>query len=146
MRIGLLIGGAAMFAATVASAHSLVQIDREVFVERSLERDGRTQRLLEPADTLQSGDTVVLMLAWRSPQDKPFTISSRVPRSLAFRASGGDQPEVSVDGGRNWGTLAELRVRGRPATSTYVTHVRWDVDNPRAARGRGVFTYSAVVR
>ena len=117
MRIGLLIGGAAMFAATVASA-----------------------------DTLQSGDTVVLMLAWRSPQDKPFTISSRVPRSLAFRASGGDQPEVSVDGGRNWGTLAELRVRGRPATSTDVTHVRWDVDNPRAARGRGVFTYSAVVR
>ena len=92
MRIGLLIGGAAMFAATVASAQSLVQIDREVFVERSLERDGRTQRLLEPADTLQSGDTVVLMLAWRSPQDKPFTISSRVPRSLAFRASGGDQP------------------------------------------------------
>ena len=146
MRIGLLIGGAAMFAATVASAQSLVQIDREVFVERSLERDGRTQRLLEPADTLQSGDTVVLMLAWRSPQDKPFTISSRVPRSLAFRASGGDQPEVSVDGGRNWGTLAELRVRGRPATSTDVTHVRWDVDNPRAARGRGVFTYSAVGR
>lgn len=146
MRIGLLIGGAAMFAATVASAQSLVQIDREVFVERSLERDGRTQRLLEPANTLQSGDTVVLMLAWRSPQDKPFTISSRVPRSLAFRASGGDQPEVSVDGGRNWGTLAELRVRGRPATSTDVTHVRWDVDNPRAARGRGVFTYSAVVR
>ena len=146
MRIGLLIGGAAMFAATVASAQSLVQIDREVFVERSLERDGRTQRLLEPADTLQSGDTVVLMLAWRSPQDKPFTVSSRVPRSLAFRASGGDQPEVSVDGGRNWGTLAELRVRGRPATSTDVTHVRWDVDNPRAARGRGVFTYSAVVR
>ena len=52
MRIGLLIGGAAMFAATVASAQSLVQIDREVFVERSLERDGRTQRLLEPANTL----------------------------------------------------------------------------------------------
>jgi hypothetical protein len=146
MRIGLLIGGAAVFAATMASAQSLVQIDREVFVERSLERDGRTQRSLEPADTLQSGDTVVLMLAWRSPQDKPFTISSRVPRSLAFRASGGDQPEVSVDGGRNWGRLAELRVRGRAATSADVTHVRWDVDDPRAARGRGVFTYSAVVR
>ena len=94
----------------------------------------------------QSGDTVVLMLAWRSPQDRPFTISSRVPRTLAFRASGGEEPQVSVDGGRNWGTLAELRVRGRPATSTDVTHVRWDVANPRAMRGRGVFTYSAVVR
>tara|TARA_B100000749_G_scaffold221696_1_gene176812 strand:+ start:832 stop:1272 length:441 start_codon:yes stop_codon:yes gene_type:complete len=146
MRIGLLIGSATFFAATIATAQSLVQIDREVFVERLQQRDGRTQRSLEPADMLESGDTVVLMLAWRSPQDKPFTISSRVPRSLAFRASGGDQPEVSVDGGRNWGKLAELSVRGRPAASTDVTHVRWDVANPRAMRGRGVLTYSAVVR
>lgn len=146
MRIGLLIGSVAFFAATIASAQSLVTIDREVFVERSLEREGRTQRSLEPADTLQSGDTVVLMLAWRSPQDRPFTISSRVPLTLVFSGSGGEQPEVSVDGGRSWGILAELRVRGRPATSTDVTHVRWNIANPRAMRGRGVFTYSAVVR
>ena len=146
MRIGLLIGSAALFAASVAAAQSLVQIDREVFVERSQERDGRLQRQLMPAETLESGDTVVLMLAWRSPQDKPFTISSRVPRALAFRASGGDTPQVSVDGGRTWGELAQLRTRGRVATSADVTHVRWDVTDPRAANGRGVFTYSAVVR
>ena len=146
MRIGLMIGSAALFVASMAAAQSLVQIDREVFVERSQERDGRVERKLMPADTLTSGDTVVLMLAWRSPQDKPFTISSRVPQALAFRASGGDMPTVSVDGGRTWGDLAQLRTRGRMATSADVTHVRWDVADPRAARGRGVFTYSAVVR
>jgi len=146
MRWGFLIGSAAFFAASIAAAQSMVEIDREVFVERSLERDGRTQRSLVPADTLESGDTVVLMLAWRTPQDAPFTISSRVPRTLAFRASGGDTAQVSVDHGRSWGQLAQLRVRGRPATSADVTHVRWDVSNPLAARGRGVFTYSAVVR
>jgi len=146
MRIGLLIGSAAVFVASMAAAQSLVQIDREVFVERSQERDGRLERKLMPADTLESGDTVVLMLAWRSPQNKPFTISSRVPSALAFRASGGDMPQVSVDGGRTWGELAQLRRRGRMATSADVTHVRWDVTDPRAVKGRGVFTYSAVVR
>ena len=146
MRMGILAGFAALFMASVAAAQSMVQIDREVFLERLHERDGRTQRTLEPAKTLESGDTVVLMLAWESPQDRPFTISSRVPRALAFRASGGDAPQVSVDGGRSWGHLADLRLRGRAATSADVTHVRWDVADPRAAKGRGVFTYSAVVR
>lgn len=146
MRIGLLIGSVALLMASVAAAQSMVQIDREVFVERSQERDGRTQRTLEPAETLESGDTVVLMLAWKSAENKPFTLSSRVPRALAFRASGGDAPQVSVDDGRSWGQLENLRVRGRAATSADVTHVRWDVANPRAAKGRGVFTYSAVVR
>ena len=146
MRIGLLIGSTALMVASVATAQSLVEIDREVFLERSEERDGRMQRVLAPAETLERGDTVVLMLAWRTPEDRPFTISSRVPRTLAFRASGRDTPQVSVDGGRTWGQLSQLRVNGRPATSADVTNVRWDVANPRAARGRGVFTYSAVVR
>lgn len=146
MRIGLLIGSTALFVASVAAAQSLVEIDREVFLEKSEARDGRTQRVLAPADRLESGDTVVLMLAWRSAQDKPFTISSKVPRTLAFRASGRDTPQVSVDGGRSWGELAELRVGGRPASAADVTNIRWNVADPRAADGRGVFTYSAVVR
>ena len=146
MRMQFLIASAALLTAGTAAAQSLVQIDREVFVEISQERDGRTQRVLAPADTRESGDTVVLMLAWRTPRDLPFTISSRVPRALAFSAHGGDAPEVSVDGGRSWGKLETLRVRGRPATSADVTNIRWDVANPRAAKGRGVLTYSAVVR
>ena len=146
MRIGLLVGSAALLAASVAAAQSVIEIEREVFLERSEERDGRTQRTLAPADELRRGDTVVLMLAWRTPQDRPFTISSRVPRELVFRHSGGDAPEVSVDHGRTWGQLEQLRIRGRPATSADVTHVRWEVANPRGERGRGVLTYSAMVR
>ncbi len=146
MRLGMWIGSAALLVASIANAQSTVAIEREVFLEKSEQRDGRVQRVLAPADTLERGDTVVLMLAWRTPQDRPFTISSRVPRALAFRTSGRDTPQVSVDGGRSWGYLGELRVRGRAATSADVTNVRWDVANPRAANGRGVFTYSAVVR
>lgn len=146
MRMGLLIGSAGLLAASVATAQSLIEIDREVFVEKSAERDGRTQRILAPAETLEQGDTVVLMLAWRTPKNRPFTISSRVPRALAFQASGGEGPQVSVDNGRTWGELGSLRIKDREATSADVTHVRWGVANPRAAKGRGVFTYSAVVR
>ena len=146
MRTGLMIASAALFTASSAQAQTSVEIDREVFLEKSQQRDGRTQRVLAPAETLESGDTVVLMLGWRTPHEQPFTISSRVPRALAFRTTGGDAPLVSVDGGRTWGRLDQLRVNGRPATSADVTNIRWDVTNPRAARGRGVFTYSAVVR
>ena len=146
MRVKMPIAAIALAMASAAGAQSLVEIDREVFVETSEERDGAVQRVLAPAETLERGDTVVLMLAWRSPQDRPFTISSRVPRTLAFRGSGRDTPQVSVDGGRTWGHLSPLRINGRAATSADVTNIRWDVSNPRAARGRGVFTYSAVVR
>lgn len=146
MRTILMIASAALVAASSAQAQTSVEIDREVFLERSQQRDGRTQRVLAPAKTLESGDTVVLMLSWRTPHKQPFTISSRVPRTLAFRTTGGNAPQVSVDGGRTWGRLDQLRVDGRPATSADVTNIRWDVANPRAARGRGVFTYSAVVR
>ena len=140
------IAAAALIAGSTAAAQSPVEIDREVFLERSQQRDGRTQRVLAPADTLESGDTVILMLRWSTPDEAPFTITSRVPRALVFRTTGGEAPEVSVDGGRTWGRLADLRVGGRRATSADVTNIRWDVRDPRASRGRGVFTYSAVVR
>ena len=147
MRIRLSIATVALIAASsVASAQAPVEIDREVFLERSQQRDGRTQRVLAPASTLESGDTVVLMLRWSTTNDAPFTITSRVPRALVFRTTGGAAPDVSVDGGRTWGRLDQLRVNGRPATSADVTNIRWDVRDPRAVRGRGVFTYSAVVR
>ena len=86
------------------------------------------------------------MADWKPPKCFFGGFSTPGRATLAFRASGGDAPQVSVDGGRTWGTLETLRVDGRKATSADVTHVRWDVANPRAARGRGVLTYSAVVR
>jgi hypothetical protein len=144
----ILAAGAALCAATSANARQAVQIEREVYVERTVARpDGRALRSLEPAGNLRRGDVVVLMLEWSaSDRDNGFVVSSRVPRDLAFRRTGGAEAEVSIDGGRTWGMLDRLRISDRRATPEDVTHLRWQVARDDAAQGRGMLTYSALVR
>ena len=52
----------------------------------------------------------------------------------------------SVDGGRTWGKLGNLRMGGRYATPEDVTHVRWRIAPGHAARGSGHIAYSGIVR
>ena len=89
------------------------------------------------------GDKVILVVQWRSEtRDRPFTVQSAIPRSLAFQRAGHDAAEVSIDGGRNWGELGALRIGSRLASAEDVTHVRMRV----AGSPTGRLTYSAIVR
>lgn len=143
MRLGLVIGSAACLSAGAAFAQSAVDITRSVYIERAA--DGA--RELEPASALRKGDKVVLVVEWRaSAARRGFTVSSAVPRDLAFQRAGSDSVEVSTDGGRNWGRLGALRVGERLASVEDVTHLRWRVPAAAVAQGRGMLTYSAVVR
>ena len=144
----LLTLAAATLAAGATAAQTGVEISRAVFVERKAPiAPGRMALSLEPATTLRRGDVVVLMLEWTAPgRPDAFVVSSRVPRDLAFRRSGGMNPQVSIDGGRNWGELGTLRAGNRKATPEDVTHLRWHVSDAEAALGRGMLTYSAIVR
>lgn len=142
MRLGLVIGSAACLLASAAAAQSAIGITRSVYLERAAEG----ARELEPATLLRKGDKVVLVVEWRAREPRRgFTVSSAVPRDLAFQRAGSDA-EVSTDGGRNWGRLGALRVGERPANVEDVTHLRWRVPDRAVARGRGLLTYSAVVR
>lgn len=139
MQIGLGLGSLACLAASTAFAGSAVDIERSVYVERAA--DGA--RAIEPATTLRKGDKVVLVVEWRA--DSPgrrFTVESAVPRALAFQRAGSDAVEVSIDGGRGWGTLGEIKAGPRLASPEDVTHVRLKV----AGRPTGRMTYSAIVR
>lgn len=138
MRIGLGLGSLVWLAASGALAESAVDIDRSVYVERTVEG----ARALEPATTLKSGDKVVLVVAWRAGTAGRFTVQSAVPRTLAFQRAGHDAVEVSIDGGRNWGELGELRSGSRLASAEDVTHLRLKVSGAPAGR----LTYSAIVR
>ncbi|MCL4671442.1 MAG: hypothetical protein KJZ64_00570 [Sphingomonadaceae bacterium] len=144
----LLTLAAATLAAGATAAQTGVEISRAVFVERKAPvAPGRMALSLEPAETLRRGDVVVLMLEWTAPgRPDGFVVSSRVPRDLAFRSSGGMKPMVSTNGGKTWGELGTLRVGTRKATPEDVTHLRWHVSDAEAALGRGVLTYSAIVR
>lgn len=139
---------AATLAAGATAAQGGVEISRAVFIERKAPiAPGRMALSLEPATTLKRGDVVVLMLEWTAPgKPGPFVVSSRVPRDLAFRRSGGMNPQVSADGGKSWGKLGSLRTGSRKTTPEDVTHLRWHVSDAEAALGRGTLTYSAIVR
>lgn len=128
----------------LAAARSAIAMDSAVFVERSSPRSGR---LLEPAQQLRRGDRVVTILSWtRQAGSGGFVVTNPLPRTVYYQASADESEEVSIDGGRTWGKLDDLRVGTRLATPEDVTHVRWRIPAPVAARGSGQIAYSAIVR
>ncbi len=131
-------------AALPALANPAVALDSAVFVERLQEDNLRS---LEPADRLNRGDRVVTIVRWyRMGGSGGFTVTNPLPRSVSYQRSANGDEEVSVNGGRNWGHLGELRVGSRLATPEDVTHVRWHVADRSAAAGSGRIAYSAIVR
>lgn len=122
-----------------ALAQPAVSLDSAVFVER----ESASARVLEKASRLSAGDRVVTVLTWRRNGAGGFTLTNPLPRGLYYQGSAEGDEEVSVDGGRTWGKLENLRVRKRLATPEDVTHIRWKIASS-APTGR--IAYSAIVR
>ncbi len=117
-----------------------VAIASDVFVEHQ----GETNHVLERSGALRRGDRVVTVLSWqRALPGGAFTVVNPLPRSVRFEGSADGAEEVSVDGGRTWGRLGQLRVNGRAALPEEITHVRWRIASPGTA---GRIAYRAVVR
>ena len=145
LRIPLaILTGSLALAAIPAGANPSVALDSAVFVERTAPASGR---MLEPASRLSRGDRVVYVVNWyRMGGQGGFTVTNPLPRSVYYQGSANGDEDVSIDGGRTWGKLGQLRLAGRLATAEDVTHVRWKVDPRRAALGSGRIAYSAIVR
>jgi hypothetical protein len=133
-----------LFAPAALLAAPLVSLNSSVFVERV--KPGAV-RLLEPARQLRRGDRLVYVVSWqRVAGEGGFTVTNPLPRSVYYQRSAQGDEQVSVDGGKRWGKLEELRIGARIATPEDVTHLRWRVAPNEAARGTGRITYSAIVR
>ncbi len=127
-----------------AHANPTIALDSAVFVERMQDDNSRS---LEPASQLSRGDRVVTVVTWyRMGGSGAFTVTNPLPRSVSYQRSADGAEEVSVDGGRSWGRIGDLRMGSRMATPEDVTHVRWHVAATRAAQGSGRIAYSALVR
>ncbi|MCJ2177385.1 hypothetical protein [Novosphingobium album (ex Hu et al. 2023)] len=136
--------GAAFASSVTAQVPAAVATDSAVYVERI---DPDASRRLEPARQLAPGDRVVTVVRWfRMGGDGGFVITNPLPASLAYEKSASNMQEVSVDGGRTWGRLENLRIDGHEAVPEDVTHVRWRIPAGRAARGRGEIAYAGIVR
>ncbi len=128
----------------IALGAPAVVTDSSVYVER---RDESATRRLEMADSFGKGDRVVTVLRWQTAKRaSSFTITNPLPRAISYQASSHADEMVSVDGGRTWGRLGELRIGDRLASPEDVTHVRWRIPQRIAARGRGQIAYSGIVR
>ncbi len=154
----MVVAGATSAALVPAAAHAAaqpsgsVQFASDVFVERFQPAPGgRTARILERAEQLRPGDRVIFVVNWSGRKDGGFTVTNPLPRAIAFAGATDDTQEVSVDGGRTWGAIEALTVRGRdgrsrPAHPEDVTHLRWRIPTPQALAGTGQMTWRGVVR
>lgn len=127
-----------------ALAAPLIALDSAVFVERTKPGKGR---MLQPAASLKRGDRVVYVVSWyRMGGTGAFTVTYPMPKTVWYQGSADGSEEVSLDGGKRWGKLEQMKVGSRVATPEDVTHVRWRISAQEAARGSGEITYSAIVR
>ena len=141
---GSLLGALALAVPFAALASPLIALDSAVYVEKLMPGNGR---LLQPAARLVRGDRVVYVVNWyRMGGQGAFTVSNPLPRSVYYQGSADGAEEVSVDGGKSWGKLDQLRNGARLATPEDVTNIRWHVPAQAAAAGSGEITYSAIVR
>lgn len=130
-----------------------VQLQSNVQVEKRVVVGGReTIQLAKPTNVVP-GERLVFETSYRNTGAAPatrFVVTNPVPGAVAWTGDGSAGVTASVDGGKNYGALNQLRVPGsngqpRAATPADVTHLRWTLASiaPGAA---GSVKYRGVVR
>ena len=131
-----------------------------------IERTGRdasgnvTTKLFTPKDVaVVPGDNIVFTLLVNNATAQPavgFKATNPMPNAVSFASVTEDWAEVSVDGGKNWGKIANLKVKANDPTGTAVveraampedvTHVRWVFTDAIAPGATRTVSYRGVVK
>ena len=147
---------AALAAMTITpAAATQVALTNSVFVERvSTDGNGNRKVVLEEPKMVTPGDRLVFVLNYRNASAKPaekFVVTNPLPAAVQFAEQDEAAAVVSVDGGKSWGSLAQLRVRtadGAERAAQYgdVTHIRWAFNQPIPAGGTGKLMFRGIVK
>lgn len=117
------------------------------------DKDGKQRTELVEPNTIVPGDRLLFGTDYANngaETVKNFVVTNPLPAAVRLAPDADPALEVSVDGGKTWGTLAKLTLANadgttRPATNDDVTHVRWAL--PSIAPGaKGRLTYPAIIR
>ncbi len=139
--LGLIVPGTAL-------AADPVSLTSTVFVEKtSTGTQGRNRVVLEPPGRMSPGDRLVFMLNYRSVGTRSigdFVVTNPMPAAVAYQGTSDPSAVVSIDGGRRWGQLSQLKVTERDgsirsARPEDVTHVRWTLNPATGSAGRLMF-------
>jgi len=128
-----------------------VKLESSVHEEiTTIDAKGAKQVSLVDATAVAPGDVVVIRIAYHNTSDTPvgdIVISNPVSQHLRFMSVRDGAGMVSVDGGKTYGSLVDLKVKdgdeARPAVAADVTHVRWSFDAPLAAGAQGAVAFAA---
>ena len=145
---------AALVAPVAAIAADKVELSSSVFVEKTaLDSHGRQTVVLEEPTRVVPGDRLVFVLKYHNVGDRPatdFVVTNPMPRAVAFQKTLDGTEQVSIDGGKSWGRLKDLRTSTdggyRAAVPEDVTHIRWNFSKAISAGYRGNLTFRGTVR
>jgi len=135
------------------AAPGAVALDSSIKLDKITTVNGQTTHEFVAPQKVVPGNHLLFVTQYRNTSDKPvdhFVVTNPVPSPVALESVGADNFEVSVDGGKSWGKLAQLTVTKpgaamRAAQDADVTTVRWVI--PVIAPGAsGTLQYHAVVR
>ena len=145
--------GLSLFSAAVTSAQDTpMKLESAVQLLKPAEGDGQEPQLLD-AKNVVPGDTLVFTTSFRNQGRaavNDFVIVNPVPADVVLAEAPSADAQVSVDGAKTWGRLADLRVvessgEERAATVGDITHLRWAFSEvPSGETGRVQF--NATVR
>ncbi len=144
----------AIFLPNAVLASNNVTLSSMVFVEKAVAvSGGRSRIVLEEPKSVMPGDKLVFILNYRNAGNLPasdFIVTNPLPPAVAFQG-GAESAQVSIDGGKNWGTLSTLRVvepdgHTRNARLEDVTHLRWVLKQAIPAGAFGKLSFRGIVR
>ncbi len=145
----------ALMLPVAAQAAGAVALSSKVFLEKvEMGSDGRARTILHKPDMVTPGDTLVFIVDYRNASASSaadFVVTNPVPPAIAYRGTADGSAQVSIDGGKSWGSLAALSVRQadgriRSARPDDVTHIRWAMAKPIPAGAQGKLSFRGIVR
>lgn len=135
-----LMAGLLLSVSLVAWSKGNVDLKNEAFKEvETVAKDGNKIKNLVPATQVVPGEEVLYVITYQNKGKEAATdvvITNPIPKNMTYKAQEAEKAttkvELSVDGGKKWGNLAELKIQDklrkfRPALPSDVTHVRWIV-------------------
>jgi len=138
----------------MVSAQKNLKVEGEAHLMTSeVDDDGKTRvRLVEPVKVVP-GDRILFTTNFANEGGLPvtnFVVTNPIPDAVQLAAETDPNLIVSIDGGKNWGRLRDLKVTEetgsrRPARHSDVTHLRWVIARI-APNERGQVKYIASVR
>jgi len=142
-------------AAALAPAAPQVVLTSHIAVERSVPGTaGKPVITYQEPRQVTPGDRLGFTLDYANRSARAaqnFVVTNPVPQGVAFVGDASPGALVSVDGGKSFGELAELKVRNagdslRRAVAADVTHIRWTFERPIAPGEHGELRFEAVVK